>query len=161
MPTVGRPAPPGTSPGASPEPSTGVPAGQEPAERGRKLPCQPDPAPVRDAVHAYWLAESGRRDRELAARLSAWREGFAAGMAEGIDVGHGLAMGEIAEEKRMQVGIVQALRDSAPPAGRWHVCCRACRLGRHRPGCRRCEDRTRETFGQPHPDDYPGQDGAA
>jgi hypothetical protein len=37
---------------------------------------------------------------------------------------------------------------------RWHVCCRRCRLDGHRRECLRCEDRTRETYGDPHPDDY-------
>ena len=37
---------------------------------------------------------------------------------------------------------------------RHHVCCGACRRTGHRAGCERCEDRIRETFGQPHPDDY-------
>jgi len=52
---------------------------------------------------------------------------------------------------------------------RWHVCCRACRAkagsgpgGSGCPCCRedgnvtclRCEERTRETFGDPHPDDW-------
>lgn len=41
---------------------------------------------------------------------------------------------------------------------RWHVCCRACRRTGHRDGCPRCEDRTRDTYGHPHVDDYvPGQ----
>jgi hypothetical protein len=60
----------------------------------------------------------------------------------------------IADEKRAQVGIVRALRESAPPPERWHVCCGPCRRGGHRLGCGRCEDRTQATFGQPHPDDY-------
>lgn len=37
---------------------------------------------------------------------------------------------------------------------RCHVCCRECRRGGHRDGCARCEDRTPETYGTPHPDDY-------
>jgi len=84
------------------------------------------------------------------ARADAYEAGWSAGR---LDL--------IADEKRAQMGIARALRDSAPPPFQWHVCCRACRLGGHRPGCRSCEDRTRETFGEPHPDDYRGQDGAA
>src|SRR5262245_10717106 len=38
---------------------------------------------------------------------------------------------------------------------RRHVCCARCRRGGHRDGCARCEDRGRETYGKPHPDDYP------
>jgi hypothetical protein len=37
-----------------------------------------------------------------------------------------------------------------------HVCCRGCRRAGHRAGCERCEERVRETFGQPHPDDLVG-----
>jgi hypothetical protein len=39
---------------------------------------------------------------------------------------------------------------------RHHVCCGPCRWGGHRAGCERCEDRIRQTFSQPHPDDYIG-----
>jgi hypothetical protein len=38
----------------------------------------------------------------------------------------------------------------------WHLCCGPCRRAGHRAGCARCEDRTRATFSQPHPDDYQG-----
>lgn len=37
------------------------------------------------AVREWWLTESDRRDRELAARLNAWREGYAAGEAAHAD----------------------------------------------------------------------------
>jgi hypothetical protein len=37
---------------------------------------------------------------------------------------------------------------------RLHVCCRECRRCGHRDGCARCENRTPETAGIPHPDDY-------
>lgn len=41
---------------------------------------------------------------------------------------------------------------------RWHVCCRRCRREGHRDGCMRCENRTRDTYSDPHVDDYvPGQ----
>lgn len=35
--------------------------------------------PIPEAVREWWLTESARRDRELAGRLNAWREGYAAG----------------------------------------------------------------------------------
>ncbi len=40
---------------------------------------------------------------------------------------------------------------------RYHVCCAGCRRDGHRAGCVRCVENCRETFGQPHPDDFPGQ----
>jgi hypothetical protein len=83
----------------------------------------------------------------------------------GVDEGRALAEAELLEEigaeKRLQLGIVRALSEAAPPAFRWHLCCKRCRRSRHRPGCRDCEDRTRETFGDPHPDDFAGRDGTA
>lgn len=42
-------------------------------------------------------------------------------------------------------------------ARRWHVCCRRCRGSGHVAGCGNCEDRTRETFGRPHKDDFTGR----
>lgn len=40
---------------------------------------------------------------------------------------------------------------------RWHVCCARCRRVGHRAGCADCQDRTRATFGRPHPDDFEGR----
>jgi hypothetical protein len=90
----------------------------------------------------------------------AWRDGYVAGFWSGHEVGHGQAEHELlelaSEEKRLRLGILNALSAAAPPAERWHVCCKRCRLSGHRGGCRSCENRTRETFGQPHADDYCG-----
>ena len=67
----------------------------------------------------------------------------------------------VEEIKAVEHQLVDALGGIDLPqvmARRWHVCCAACqRRGRHQSGCDRCEDRTRATFGQPHPDDYPGR----
>jgi hypothetical protein len=105
------------------------------------------------------LALSDTREAELAARLALERAAYARGLADGIEAGRAQAsaelLAEVSMEKRLQVGIVRALAEAAPPAYRWHLCCHSCRLGGHRPGCGRCEDRTRETFAAPHPDDWP------
>jgi hypothetical protein len=101
-----------------------------------------DPGPqVTIATAQRWVAEAAADAYE-----AGWNDGR-------LDL--------IADEKSAQVGIARVLRESATPALRWHVCCGPCRRGGHRPGCPRCEDRTRETFGRPHPDDFPGLDGAA
>ena len=39
---------------------------------------------------------------------------------------------------------------------RFRVCCCRCRTSGRVPGCTGCGYRTRETFGLPRPDDYPG-----
>jgi len=102
------------------------------------------------------MAWSDQRDRELAARLDAERRAYAEGIAAGDHAGreavHGwyAAMwGDVAAE----VGAEAARAEAADRLRPWHVCCRPCRLGGCRPRCERCEDRTAETFGMPHPDD--------
>jgi hypothetical protein len=101
-------------------------------------------------------------DPGLQVRIATAQQWAAEARAEGYEAGwNDGRLDLIADEKRAQVGIVRALREAVPPAFRWHVCCRSCRLSGHRPGCRSCEDRARESFGRPHPDDYRGQDGAA
>jgi hypothetical protein len=61
----------------------------------------------------------------------------------------------VAEMKGMQHALVNAMAAAAPPPDRWLVRC-----GNHRRKAGgpcgpagQCERRTRETFGQPHPDD--------
>lgn len=76
------------------------------------------------------------------------RESFAAGYAEGLADG---AVGAAAAIKAAQHG---CYANAQLEARRWHVCCKECRRRGHRDGCTRCEDRDRETFGEPHPDDY-------
>ena len=62
------------------------------------------------AVQEWWLAESDRRDRELAARLQAWREGYAAGeLAHEDDWEHGFNDGRMAN-KRAEHYTVDLLR---------------------------------------------------
>jgi hypothetical protein len=71
------------------------------------------------------------REAALAQRERSWSEGYAAA---------------IADVKAAQHALVNHLRGGVTEAQRWTV---------------RGEARTRATFGQPHKDDYPGQDGAA
>jgi hypothetical protein len=106
---------------------------------------------------AYLAADAGPMVPLAAARRMAV-ESARTGWSAGWDTGR---LDLRADEKHAQTGIVSALRESAPPACRWHVCCGPCRRGGHKPGCRACKDRTRDTFGQVHPDDFPGRGEAA
>lgn len=122
------------------------------------MKAPPSPAEVLAAARAL-IAYSDARDREVAARLSLAAAQYAAGREQGNREGETRVHEWYAEQDReLAAGVAEALarpaRTAAP--GRWHLCCRACRLGGHRNGCPRCEDRTRATFGDPHPDDYPG-----
>jgi hypothetical protein len=104
-----------------------------------------------DAV--TWLSLSDERDLNLRLGDASWRSGWrAAELHLGDQYAAGWHDGVLAY-KRAEHGIVDDLRREA---ARWHLCCRECRLAKHRPGCMQCQGRTRETFGQPHPDDYPG-----
>ena len=108
------------------------------------LAAMPDPA----AVDEHW-----RRictEQTARARRDGYHAGYRAGYVRAVE-----------EIKAVEHQLVDALGGIDLPqvmARRWHVCCAACqRRGRHQSGCDRCEDRTRATFGQPHPDDYPGR----
>jgi len=104
---------------------------------------------VRAIVEAL-IGESDSRDAVRQGRLAAWREGYEHGFFAGIEVGRGAALEEEAAQRREAAGLVHEA--TAGPANaavirrRWTV---------------RDERRTRETFGQPHGADYPGQGGAA
>jgi hypothetical protein len=106
------------------------------------------------------VAYSDARDRESAARLAARAEGYAAGYEAGDHAGREAVHEWYAEQDREVSAAAAAVLNRPAPAAvsrhRWHVCCRPCRRGGHRDGCTRCEDRTCATFGDPHPDDYPG-----
>ena len=92
--------------------------------------------------------------------LETARRWAAAAAADGYERGWNAGrLDLIADDKQAQVGLVRVFRELAPPPDRWRVLCGPCRRGgpnRHRPVCPRCEWRTRETYGQPHPDDRPG-----
>jgi hypothetical protein len=87
---------------------------------------------------------SDERDRQLALRLDAWREGYDAGAAGQFEAGYAAA---IADVKAAQHGLYNHLRRCRETEdGRWIV---------------RGQQRTRKTFGNPHPADYPGKRDAA
>lgn len=89
---------------------------------------------------------AGQVARELAA--DAYGRGFQEGYERGARV--------LSAEWPSVVAPVLARRpDHAELVRRRnHVCCRECRRDGCRAGCTRCEDRTPETAGDPHPDDY-------
>jgi hypothetical protein len=120
-------------------------------------PASP-PAGIGDLVAAY-LA-----DDRPAVPLSLAREWARQARQDGYDAGHTAGyLAAVGETKRVHAELAAGLAASAPQtAVTWTVRC-----GRHRRGLRgpcgpagRCERRTRQTYGQPHPDDYPAQ-GAA
>jgi hypothetical protein len=87
-------------------------------------------------------AAEGAYRRQLAAE--AYRAGFDDGRRAGI-------ADAIAWYKRL---LANTVADARLERSRWHVCCRQCRLAGCRDGCTRCEDRTRDAYHLPHPDDY-------
>jgi hypothetical protein len=102
-----------------------------------------------DARRAGWLALSAERDAQLALRHAYWREGYALGYAAGYAAG-GYAAGyeagrrdEAGERDRAWHAIAGPIARGGPAFAelerrRWTV------YG---------EQRTRETFGLPHPAD--------
>lgn len=108
-----------------------------------------EPVPLADAV-AELLADSDRRAAELDAQARAWRQGYETGFLAGVEVGRGAALQEESDQRREAAGLVRAATAGPAHAAvlrrRWTV---------------RGERRTRESFGNAHPGDYPGQGGAA
>lgn len=102
-----------------------------------------------DAIRAWFLADSDRRDRELAARLSAWTEGRQAAELElegAYEAGYADALLTVKRGHHDTLRAAQNLRDWAETeetieTTRWEL---------------RGQPRTRETFAQPHPGDYTG-----
>jgi hypothetical protein len=92
---------------------------------------------------AALLAESDRRDRELAARLAMWREGYAAGSDGRFGQGYAACAADVkaVHHSFYDGAVVRADVDRR----RWTV---------------RRERRTRATFGDPHPGDFPGREQA-
>lgn len=107
----------------------------------------PDPPSAGDAV-AELLDRSDERDLHEALRHADYHRGYLDGGRDQWSAGYAAA---VADMKSAQHAVLPELQLEIR---RWHVCCRPCRLGGHRDGCGRCEDRTRETFSRAHPDDY-------
>jgi hypothetical protein len=103
------------------------------------------------------IAASDRLDGQLAARLAAHAEGYRLGAEQAAgqwQAGHAAAIAEI---KGVQHELVDALGELGEiQRRRWHLCCIPCRRAGCRAGCRACQDRTRETFGEPFAGEYPG-----
>jgi len=102
------------------------------------------------ALVAALIGESDDRAAQLAAQARAWREGYEQGFLAGVEVGRGAALEEEAAQRREAAGLVREATTGPSRAAilrqRWTL---------------RGEQRTRETFGRPHPGDYPGRDGVA
>ena len=100
------------------------------------------------------LELSDERDLQQQRLLDAERTAYLLGYADGYDQ-------RTSETDRAWAAMpVQRVPEgpalAASEAARFHVCCRACRTGGCRKGCPDCQQRTRETFADPHPDDYEG-----
>lgn len=115
-----------------------------------------EPVPLAEAVAAYVAADTGPVVTIATARRWA-AEAAADAYERGWDEGR---VNLIGDEKRAQVALIRLFRESAP-VGRWLLLCGPCRRNGRRVGCRRCQNRTRETFGQPHEDDFTGKGDAA
>ncbi len=98
----------------------------------------PDDATVMVAPSAL-LELSDERDTWLRRIDAAWREGFAAGSARQYSRGYAAA---VADVKRAQHALYDHLRKLPADTERWSV---------------RGEPRTRETYANPHPEDYQGR----
>jgi hypothetical protein len=85
------------------------------------------------------LALSDERDAWLRRLLAAYREGYAHGREDGYQAGY---VTGILARKHADRDVYEGLQLEAR---RWEL---------------RGEQRTRATFGLPHPDDYPGKDAA-
>lgn len=114
----------------------------------------PGQVPAGEVV-AELLDRSDERDLHEALRHADYHRGFLDGARDQYSAGYAAA---VADVKSAQHDLVDEV---GVELRRWHVCCRPCRVGGHQAGCTRCQDRTRATFGRRHPDDYPGQAGAA
>jgi hypothetical protein len=92
------------------------------------------------------LEVSAERDRQLALRLNAWRDGYAAAAAQFAEYeARGYARA-IADVKAAQHALANHLHRLPAEGESWVV---------------RGQRRTRKTFGHPHPADYPGKRDAA
>jgi hypothetical protein len=98
-----------------------------------------DPVPLRQAVTEL-LELSDLLDGQLRMRLAAFREGYELGLEVGYCGGH---VDGVAHRKHAQQDVFEQLQVYVR---RWEL---------------RGEPRTRERFGDPHPDDYEGREGAA
>jgi hypothetical protein len=85
---------------------------------------------------------------ELAYRRQIDREAYERGLEDGY------AAGAVAMAESYKRGLKRTVAKARLEAARWLVECRSCRTNGRRDGCTRCEIRDRETYADPHPDDY-------
>lgn len=91
---------------------------------------------------AELLARSAERDIYEDRIAAAWRDGYDLGFSAGVEAGRRQAAAEEAAQRAEAAGFVHAGPASDElQRRRWSV---------------RSEARSRETFAQPHPDDYQG-----
>ena len=92
-----------------------------------------------------------------AAEIEFRRRVAAEAYRNGVDDGRRAGIAEtVSWYKRL---LTNTVADAQLEQRRRHVCCGPCRRTGHRHGCKRCEDRGRDTYGASHPDDYQGQAG--
>lgn len=136
----------------SPRDAGGPPPGRAP--RHLSAAATPPPSNVASTGmvtdQAAVLALSDERDRWLHARLGFARYAHQRGYTEGWEAGRRALLEDLATDQRYMLAKLRPVFERPDHA----------QLERRR-WILRGEQRTRETFGQPHPDDYPGQDGAA
>ena len=102
---------------------------------------------------AEWV-DSLNPEAEIRYRMALCREHYGRGVGDGYGLGYVAAIEDV---KAAQHGIYEVLRHCHEVGtARWHVCCGRCRLHGHRTGCTACQQRTPDTMGQEHPDDYTG-----
>ena len=78
-----------------------------------------EPVPLRQTV-AGLLALSAERDAQLAARLAAWREGYATGAAEERAAGYAAAIADVKRDQHELAAAVRlGLARSAPGGAAW------------------------------------------
>jgi hypothetical protein len=131
------------SPPPSAERSSSVRPDQRTEGAGHTVPSQREPVPLRQA-EAELLATSDLLDAQLRLRLRAYGEGYEAGYETGYYDGREDQAAELAEAWNR---IARPVSRGAPLAEierrRWSV---------------RGETRTRHSYGQPAPGDYPGRE---
>jgi hypothetical protein len=115
-------------------------------QRPDKRAALPEPASLRQAIGEL-LDRSDERDVYNARIKAAWSEGWLVGHQIGYDGGYGEAQRDMARRWH-------EVADPAARGGPQHA-----ELQRRR-WMLRGDQRTRGTFGQGHPDDFPGGDAA-
>jgi hypothetical protein len=110
-----------------------------------------------DARRAGWLALSAERDAQLTLRHGYWREGYRLGYAAGYAAG-GYAAGYEAGRRDEADERDRAWNAIAAPIARGGPAFAELERRRY---MLYGEQRTRETFGEPHPADRPGRAAAS